>query len=562
MKRLWGLSRKRKRFGIVVLALWVFTGSPDVPSAGAFWDDVHFYLTYITARYAGFTPAQALRTAIADMAVDYEVFSEPSQLPKSEIDTILILKGFSDFTAKQLDPRWMFHAFRDEKRFPGAIGNAGKAAIAEEAVNEQGRALFRLAVIMKNPGIFLHFLQDSFAHKKYGDRFSHLFNPLYPKDSTQNARDAGLAIGGSVDWLSFHNAGIGFEIVGEMDKKMREFLRLAVKGQKEGSGLLAHFNDVLAALRDGNPAPPGLSLEEIVPYAAFYLAEKDVQKSGKKWEVVFAQYYRTLAAAGAPVPALSAEMRARFRAHMVGPDMGKAEQAILNAMRTAGFFEFRDAAAKLPTLWDARRKFEIDKDGKLTGLFVDIWILAGKFRVKVEGDLGDPKAKADIVLKMPPTMPGESEYQIGPAAALAVGETQVWENVPVGEINIEARLNGKWLAGWTAVPIEKADNEIVLRLAVKEEADVNLEEGWYVLQYAAVFKRDGAMGSPPYKILKTWYAPKKVRSRMKKSDLIRIAADEAAADAESPVVVAIVSGPHPSIPRGLPRAKEEIVKAP
>ena len=55
----------------------------------AFYDDVHFGLTYYIARRTGFTPMQALRIAHACSATDFSADSEPTQLPQGASATLL-----------------------------------------------------------------------------------------------------------------------------------------------------------------------------------------------------------------------------------------------------------------------------------------------------------------------------------------------------------------------------------------------------------------------------------------------------------------------------------------
>jgi len=58
-----------------VAGLLLFWSSP----AAAYYDDVHYALTYYIARRAGFTPQQALRIARANLSTDYSPPTEPVQ---------------------------------------------------------------------------------------------------------------------------------------------------------------------------------------------------------------------------------------------------------------------------------------------------------------------------------------------------------------------------------------------------------------------------------------------------------------------------------------------------
>src|SRR5687768_9765470 len=94
-----------------------------VRPAQAHYDDVHYALNYYVARLVGYTPEQAYRIAAACVSVDYSPSTEP-------------VHGNFNPTPVSCDnqePRWKFHAFRDECQFPFSVfPNDSQAAIADQ----------------------------------------------------------------------------------------------------------------------------------------------------------------------------------------------------------------------------------------------------------------------------------------------------------------------------------------------------------------------------------------------------------------------------------------------
>ena len=67
------LARLRLAAAAAVCALLL------APPAEAYYDDVHYSLTYYLARAVGYTPEQAHRIANADHSIDYDPDTEPVQ---------------------------------------------------------------------------------------------------------------------------------------------------------------------------------------------------------------------------------------------------------------------------------------------------------------------------------------------------------------------------------------------------------------------------------------------------------------------------------------------------
>ena len=143
----------------------------------------------------------------------------------------------------------------------------------------------------------------------------------------------------------------------------------------------------------------------------------------------------------------------------------------------------------------AREKYTIDPDNQIQPR--DELILAGNLDVSIEGVLKDPRSRVDVVVKLPATRSGETEYAYGETLSLPLGEKGTWEKVPAGEVIIEASRGGKILTRREKVEISKAQNEVPLRAAETEDEDANLEEGWYVLKFEQILTRDIAAQPRP-----------------------------------------------------------------
>jgi len=180
MKRLTSTpSRKPLRtFTTFVVTILIITFMGQ--SARGYDDDTHFWLTYYLARRVGFDSNQALQIASADISVDYDKQTWPV-LPLS---------------LHMQDQRRMFHAFPSTKKGKTCRDEARKQIGKPKNYNWQGEERKQLedrvylclkplideeqnarwdeAIRIGNPGIFLHFYQDRFAHRGFETRLGHL----------------------------------------------------------------------------------------------------------------------------------------------------------------------------------------------------------------------------------------------------------------------------------------------------------------------------------------------------------------------------------------------------
>jgi hypothetical protein len=70
------------------------------------------------------------------------------------------------------EPRVRFHAFRDSR--------VSQLVNRDTAIQVQAKALWQIALEQKNPGVFLHFLQDESSHSGYSSNVGHLLDNHKP----------------------------------------------------------------------------------------------------------------------------------------------------------------------------------------------------------------------------------------------------------------------------------------------------------------------------------------------------------------------------------------------
>jgi hypothetical protein len=177
------LSRgSAKRLNRVTLTL-VFLSiamSLTAPRVNAYDDDTHFWLTYYLARKVGYTPLQALQIASADISVDYDPQTWPV-LPHS-----FSLQG----------QRKKFHAFPStkqakhcRKKVRKEMGKDKNSSLTLDERKQMESGVYQClkpeldmqeaqrwddALRTGNPGVFLHYYQDRFAHRGFESRVGHL----------------------------------------------------------------------------------------------------------------------------------------------------------------------------------------------------------------------------------------------------------------------------------------------------------------------------------------------------------------------------------------------------
>lgn len=170
--------------------------------AHAYSDDTHYSFTYYMARAVGYTPLQSRRIASADVAIDsaYNPETEPVQF--TYLAKVMSITGDN---AQAI--RVHFHAMLDEKHYPNCLPNPAALSLyssqhhleAKKALAANKMKLYNYCFDnMRNPGVFLHFLQDEYAHWGYGSKVGH-----YDFLAKMLANPANLTFGSRTDFLSY-----------------------------------------------------------------------------------------------------------------------------------------------------------------------------------------------------------------------------------------------------------------------------------------------------------------------------------------------------------------------
>lgn len=446
--------------------------------ADAYWDDVHYYLTYYVARLVGYTPPQAYRLAAADLCTDYHKVTEPTQVADPLVDPFDLLTLTDPPQVARQNPRWWFHAFRNQTdpRFRNAIGDAPGAAEADAAIAEQRLALFHHGTVIRNPGVFLHFLQDEACHKGFGSVWGHWFHPLQPLSSSAPALNAGLPLGGSVDWLDFDRDPIEFptakaaavDLVRDTALWLDRFMDAVSPRQKPRKFSIEEAEEAIDALLELGPAPAPLTAADLQSYIDY--------RQGK-------------------VAGLTAEQIENFRKHEKGPDLQRAEQTINAALRSMGMVEYVIPKNHLAAQKQYRfgvtgtgNVWPVDDQGELSQQATDDWVLTGTLKLDLQPDGSGAQDPVEVRIKSPSTLLGQPEYDLVEPTRMNVGSSTTWQHLPIGEVTVELHRDS-WLLSSTRVELKKAENETTVRVAPtfdwtgswNVEYEPNRDGKWYSL---------------------------------------------------------------------------------
>jgi hypothetical protein len=393
---------------VFVFALLVSTLVVAVAPAGAYYGEVHYALTYYVARLIGCTPEQAYRISSADHAIDYSPPTEPVQgaYPTTGVQT----------------PRWKFHAFRDESRFPESIGSMKDGPAADQAINQQGARLLAMGIEAKNAGVFLHFFQDRIPHARYGTEGGHWANagdtmtPLGPVNFGMVVEH--LDMGGSTDWLSYQhlkdprrNILLVQQTAATIANTMQRIYRVPSGVPRPCLAPLpaeSVYAPVLEVLRRANPHPA-----PIMPVDFRYIGRLFMlRKLGTNEESRAEKEY----------------LEKQYGTHLSGPDLAASRQVINAALRQMGAV-VRGAPEQMPLEY---RKYQFDGEGNVVGSR-DPWVMTGLLKVRLEG----AASGTTLAVKMPPMRVGEAEYEMKRQPAPPPGTWAEFPEMPVGDLVVE-----------------------------------------------------------------------------------------------------------------------------
>lgn len=144
-------------------------------------NDTHYWLTYYLAVKAGFTPTQAEQIASANVSVDFDDDTEPVTPDFNNIlDAYRFKATFSVVRSKYhaLAAKTDVNAATNAKVIywwdPTRPTDAATLVAMKQIVNKRKVQFWAETIAeKKNPGIFLHYLQDTFAHRDFASFFGH-----------------------------------------------------------------------------------------------------------------------------------------------------------------------------------------------------------------------------------------------------------------------------------------------------------------------------------------------------------------------------------------------------
>ncbi len=197
------------KLGVIIVCAVSFVLLPS--TSHAYYDDVHYALTYYLARAAGYTPMQAHRIASADVMTDYDFHTEPVQAAAqaawvggATVNKIVPGSSVAAYPTKEAArwqaqiPRIDFHAFMDCYNYADCLSNPAATAV----IPQKRAALEQAAQESGNPGSLLHFVQDEVPHSGYPSDNGH----WTAVDATA-WNWAELPLGATTDYLSYPGHG-------------------------------------------------------------------------------------------------------------------------------------------------------------------------------------------------------------------------------------------------------------------------------------------------------------------------------------------------------------------
>lgn len=392
-------------------------------SAHAYYDDVHYGLTYYIARQTGFTSQQAYRIASACSEVDWDERTEPVQLG-AQLQALL-----SPLGGNIHQPRMRFHAFRNESDpVRQVIGNEPDGMAAQDEVMKSLQDLFKFtARVTKNPGVYLHALQDVVPHHGYGTFWGH--NPAQYSYFERHIHQ-GMIMGSTTDWVAARPADV-LQLCDTTNAHLIPLLKAISPHQFVRLYYEYEYTDLVTALAKVNPAPRQLETD-LERLTFIYVGLKD---KGAPADSIM----KTVGGA-ATLDKIREALKdpylvVRMNQHLRGPDVESGYEVVDKALKDAGFAD---------RLNRHHYHYKLSSEGGPTDpKQLDDWVLVGSAKLKTKGsqpvtatlymDVRDASGK---VRRQP--LDGLKEVTI-PANG-----SHTWQNLPIGEVYAELKgANGK-----------------------------------------------------------------------------------------------------------------------
>jgi WD40 repeat protein len=411
---------------ITAIAIFVIAGLGAQPAA-AYYDDIHYNLTYYIARQVGYTPMQAHRIASATVSVDWSPATEPVQASFRVENRVLVITPFAAPWAmpSSQEPRWRYHAFRNDLAFSDAVGPGRDADVADMQIRQQQLALWNQALEMGNPGIFMHFFQDVVPHAKYGTRNGHW--PVSEKEDVERHQRFGLPIGGTPDWLSYQAMAVGEALVQQTASSLTTFMERVSPKQRPRQMDAEATMALMRALRDVNPFPTSLQGKSI-----------DALRRGKAYSLLGTLSAEAAIGFFANQYFLDPQETENIIRQFHGPALPPALEKVNAAMARSGWRPTDDVPFEtLPEFV----QYDFDGFGRMRNpADVTKWVLNGKLNVNVKSRAGEASAQkipVKVVALLAKTRPGDTEQRLGEENSEVNGAMVSFDKTPVGEILID-----------------------------------------------------------------------------------------------------------------------------
>jgi hypothetical protein len=162
-------STSRRRFQrLVLLGLSTLVVMSLLPMSVFAYEGDHYTWTYYLALHVGFTKRQAYQIADATYAIDWDKDTGPMEATPGDAIFGADHTGFVGTRHPQIAHIWSrFHAFK--KELGDFTGPGDQMNIRATNLKE----LWGLALSERNPGPYIHLLQDTFAHGDYDTTRGH-----------------------------------------------------------------------------------------------------------------------------------------------------------------------------------------------------------------------------------------------------------------------------------------------------------------------------------------------------------------------------------------------------
>ena len=383
-------------------------------TAFGYYDDVHYALTYYIARQSGYTPLQSYRIASACSMVDWDPHTEPVQ---SGGQAYLL---FTKLASSAQNPRWKFHAMRNELRFNDVLGNGKDAGLADGAIIDQRNHLFQMALNeTKNPGVFLHAFEDEKPHHGYGTAWGHW--PMLP-GCVAEYKAQNLPIGGSTDWVSHRIYDVQY-LCEMTNSYLAKFMDKVSPHQYFRPFYDNEYSSLVQQLGIVNPEPGPIDTElKRQIYIQYYAKSAGITQ--QYWGNLVDPKELSDIASQLKVGLSAADLEKQKN----GPDLGRAILAVNAALKRAGMSD---------TVTPTHQHYELDDEGRLDNEAQrDSWVLTGSLETSIRGSSSmkailkcKVRDRNGVTKEMP--VHGYDPIQMKP------GVEQRWENLPIGDIILE-----------------------------------------------------------------------------------------------------------------------------